>query len=703
GIQTFIKFPFVIEKANNLLLMDKPYFSEDGFICPYIVEEMTDEQKTSFMNFLYDQWANHKKKTEIKNIDWTKIDEKETVKVLGFNPKISVYPSEYACKNEQLPEYLIEWVNNEEQKIQFLSDLGIWTEDSVIVALRKFLKGDIEQFANNQLAQEKRSNDNKTMLFNTFEWLKANKIELKTKEQYETFKKVVEIINNNRKENQALIIQDEYDFEELLENSEEWDEDYYHEWKNEVEDKFSVFLYDNALPKTIGLDKIDDYVFYRYNGGDAVLNEDVIYLNKNADIKKALSTIASDENNDFTFEDLWKLFDTRGNATVGLDDTQQEKLKFDKQISKQKELLEKEKASLLRQKRQLETDYNRKINLETKKILHAEKEKHKELESKLKLEAEAKKKLESDFNKKINLKTKEILYVEKAKQKKMEAELKLQAEAKVKKETAKIQRENKNEKNRFNRLQESFSSLQKNSEKKIDSLKEQLEKKQTPQALGLLEEKIFLHELEKKFPYDKFDHTGKGGDIIHYIEVEKKQVGIICYELKKVSKFDNAHIEQAYKAKQQRKADYGLLVTNAKRNKDDVGFSLYKEVIIIHPSAALALVSLLRENLILIAKMKLNGGKREESINAVLEYIQSPVFKNGIEDIINTSRDLYKELKKEVDSHIKIWKGRHDKYINICKEAINIKATVSNPLNRIDKSHNKIEEMNAILLPEKID
>lgn len=303
GIKKILKeLPFVISEKNELL--EEPYFLEEKFVCPdLITKDLTDLQKIDFIDFLFNQWNKKNKKTAIKNIDWSKLDDIETVNILGFNPITSVYPSKYACESEALPAYLIKWLGKEESKIDFLTDLGIWTENSVIVELRKYLSGKIKDFHNNRLAQETRFNEDETTLFNSFEWLKEKEITLKSEEQFETFKKVVDVINENRTNIGDLEIKDEFDFEILEENATEWEESYYENWK--VDSDVAIFLYESELPKTISLVEIADYEFYSFPEGNiAVDDENNIYINKNADVKKELRKLEL-ENDDFNFDGLW--------------------------------------------------------------------------------------------------------------------------------------------------------------------------------------------------------------------------------------------------------------------------------------------------------------------------------------------------------------------------------------------------------------
>ncbi|MDI9357360.1 MAG: hypothetical protein QM528_00255 [Phycisphaerales bacterium] len=301
----FKRFPVKVDDNDNLLLIKKPYFEDDEFVCPYIKNDLSDEGKISLLEFLFDQWDKKNKKTAIKNIDWSKIDDVETVNILGFNPTTSVFPSKYACESEALPDYLIKWIGNAKSKIDFLTDLGIWTENSVIVELRQYLSGEINVFHNNRLAQETHFNEDQTVLFNSFQWLKEKEIKLKTTEQFETFKAVVAVINDNRTNNKDLKIEEASDFEELAEKSTEWEEPYYENWKQES--KILIYLYEGALPKSVLLDEIEDCLFYYfYEGNIAIDDKNHIYINKKSDIKKELRKLELEENSDFNFDELWQ-------------------------------------------------------------------------------------------------------------------------------------------------------------------------------------------------------------------------------------------------------------------------------------------------------------------------------------------------------------------------------------------------------------
>lgn len=210
---------------------------------------------------------------------------------LGFDIKCGVYPSDYALESEKLPKYLQEWIEHGEINISSLESIGIYTENSTLVTLRKFFTTKSD-FNVNTIAQDEKLSDGK-MLLNTFELLKEREIELNTENDLAIFKEMVRVINSSRTKEQELIIQEEFDFEILGSKSTEW---------KSIGD-FSIYLYKGSLPKILKLHEIQDYIFYRYSEGDYAVNGMNIYLNENEDKTKTLQKVALDSNNNFTSED----------------------------------------------------------------------------------------------------------------------------------------------------------------------------------------------------------------------------------------------------------------------------------------------------------------------------------------------------------------------------------------------------------------
>jgi hypothetical protein len=403
---------------------------------------------------------------------------------------------------------------------------------------------------------------------------------------------------------------------------------------------------------------------------------------------------------------------------TGVWDAKEKALK--KLEEKRRELVQKEKLMKIKfdedKKRLLALEKNKSLRIleSQKKVFEKQLIKERELIKKQrnKIEKEYKNNLAAEINKmKRNEKEKEQalkLHFNQLTKSKIDSE-----KQRLVKQKLNMERIERNLRDKNNKLVIQFRSLQNKNQlalekqnKKIKSLEEQLQKNQTPQMLGLLNEGEFLAKLKEEFPHDEFVHTGKGGDIVHKILEKSKVVGIIVYELKKVSKFNKDHITQTFEAKQKRGADYGILVTNAKRNKEDMGFSSTKGVIIIHPAGALVLIDILRQQLIQISRLKLGQEERNKAIKLVLEYVQGANFKNSIENIIQDTIELYENMGKEVKDHIKIWNLRLHKYKSINLKANDINSNVVQLLQSDKKEHKLIEEkedIDSISLPEKIE
>lgn len=319
GISKFFELPVDIDKTKETIIVAEPFFTEDKFACEYLKAELNDDQRIDLIKFIFDKWQRNKK-TVIKNIDWEKINDIETKNLLGFNPNLSVYPNEFSLKEEQLPEYLTDWISKTEDATKFLSDLKVQTESSLTVSLRKYFKSNGE-FQISRIARE----GIEELLFNTFNWLKDNDIKLHNFETYKVFEDVVNVINNKRKETKQgdLILQSEFDFEKLQDEAEELEEEYYTSWKESLDDKYSIFLFNGELPKIIKLDEIDDYIFREYYSEDITISEEnVIYINREKDIQKLLYGLVTQDK--ISSEELLQLYQTK-NEIIG--DNEVEELK----------------------------------------------------------------------------------------------------------------------------------------------------------------------------------------------------------------------------------------------------------------------------------------------------------------------------------------------------------------------------------------
>ncbi|MGI0069223.1 MAG: DUF2130 domain-containing protein [Nitrosopumilaceae archaeon] len=251
-------------------------------------------------------------------------------------------------------------------------------------------------------------------------------------------------------------------------------------------------------------------------------------------------------------------------------------------------------------------------------------------------------------------------------------------------------------KSNISQLKGEYSKSKKQNEKlneHVERLEKQLKEKATPQIEGLLYEKELMKQLQKRFPDDEFVNTGKGGDIIQSVVNDKEIVGTIVYECKRVKSYVSKYVKQIYDAQNTRKAEFGILVTNAMK-KGTNGFFVEKGVIIVHSTGVLYVAGILRRQIVQISDMKLGQMEREKAVKSILTYLESSEFTNSVGSIIQDSVSLYNELMDEIKKHFRAWKERYGLYSRINSEANAIQGNTKALL-----SGKEMEEKKKSMLP----
>lgn len=220
--------------------------------------------------------------------------------------------------------------------------------------------------------------------------------------------------------------------------------------------------------------------------------------------------------------------------------------------------------------------------------------------------------------------------------------------------------------------------LLKGKEAEIQRLKERIkhiQKGSTPQTGGLEFEEKLVERLRREYPEDKIEHKGKGGDVLHQVFFHGKNAGVIVYECKRTPRISKSHISQTLRARRERNADFCVLVTTGTRSRFS-GFDREGEVLIVSPLGVIALVEMLRCNLIEMLQARVERRKRAEVAARVLAFVSDKQFKQRLGDIIATARNLNKELEGEMKDHIRHWKHRSERYNCVGLDAQNIRENI---------------------------
>lgn len=305
AISKIFNKPYALEDSSKeLLLIKEPYFENKEFICPGIEYHLDQEQQQEILEFIFKKWTDDKYKKTVQELKLDKIQGTDVEDILGFEPLYSVYPSQYALGDETLPDYVINWIEKDdsESKVNFLKDLGLWTLDTTIVELRKFLQGEITEFKNSQLMQQARFNDDTTMLYNCLEWLKQTNIVLENALQYDIFKSIVELINDDNSVSDIEIIE-EPDFDTLYEKSTLWSDPAYINWAKEH--NIQIYLYTGKMPQSILVDDFGDYAFYTIYCLDIIDNQTNLDVFINSEVNDKLQILKELDSDTYDFNALW--------------------------------------------------------------------------------------------------------------------------------------------------------------------------------------------------------------------------------------------------------------------------------------------------------------------------------------------------------------------------------------------------------------
>lgn len=209
----------------------------------------------------------------------------------------------------------------------------------------------------------------------------------------------------------------------------------------------------------------------------------------------------------------------------------------------------------------------------------------------------------------------------------------------------------------YERRISTFATKSREQADEIRRLKEQIEKGITPQIEGLLEEKNLLKHLKEVFPNDRYEHTGKGGDIVHTVIHGGSEVGVIVYECKRVKVFQRAHLLQTAEARKKREADYAILVTNVLPSRQTF-FYVERDVIVLSPTGLVPVVHTARQSLISLHQLRASQADRQRAIRAVYDYLSGREYRDRINSIGAEMEDLKKEVADELRFHKKNWTKR---------------------------------------------
>jgi superfamily I DNA and/or RNA helicase len=168
----FKKKQNVLSLTDEFKITQSPWLDGNTFNCPYLKENLSEEETISFLDSLRVLLAN----TKEKEISW---DTVEWAKHLGWTPNQKIFtkdPELWLLKKERLPDYILSWFSkyDAEEMNLFCHQLGIRLESDLIIRIRKCFS-DQEELTVEDIQLDEVSS------LNTLRWLKREKIKIKSK------------------------------------------------------------------------------------------------------------------------------------------------------------------------------------------------------------------------------------------------------------------------------------------------------------------------------------------------------------------------------------------------------------------------------------------------------------------------------------------------------------------------------------------
>lgn len=337
---------------------------------------------------------------------------------------------------------------------------------------------------------------------------------------------------------------------------------------------------------------------------------------------------------------------------------------YDKKINEYKCIVDSERASLDKEKNEIskqrqeideliQRQLNMKLNSEREqirlKIANDYEEKLKMLENEAKIAKEDS----------LQLKRKEIeLLQTQQKLNDMKQDYELELQKKLLEQQQLLRTEMENNLNQRHELQTRELKKQLDDQKKlVDEMRRKAEQG-SMQMQGEVQELILEEFLAVKYPYDIISEVPKGksgADIIQTVRNPlNAECGKIAYESKRTVSFNKEWITKLKDDMIAIKADVGVIVTQT-MPQGVKSFSNIDGIWVCSFSEFESVVSVLREMLISINQVKLQGINKSDAKEMIYNYLTSNEFNQRVTQIVDTFNKIRDGINKERTQMTKIW------------------------------------------------
>ena len=179
--------------------------------------------------------------------------------------------------------------------------------------------------------------------------------------------------------------------------------------------------------------------------------------------------------------------------------------------------------------------------------------------------------------------------------------------------------------------------------------------------LGEGSELDLYDELRRAFEFDRIHRVPKGvngADVIHEVVNNGKVCGKIIYDAKNRDAWQNAFASKLKADKLAQGADHAILSSN-KFPKDKSQIHCQDNIIIANPMRVLAIVEILRDQLIRMHELRVSNEERGSKTVELYAFITSEPFKQLVEQVEAQARKMLELDSREQEAHRRVWDQRN--------------------------------------------
>ena len=192
----------------------------------------------------------------------------------------------------------------------------------------------------------------------------------------------------------------------------------------------------------------------------------------------------------------------------------------------------------------------------------------------------------------------------------------------------------------------------------------------TANELGEGSEIDLFEQLRNAFEGDRIQRVPKGvngADVIHEVIHNGKVCGKIIYDAKNRDAWQNGFATKLKADKLAQGADFAILSSN-KFPKDKAHVHNQDGVIVANPARVIALVEILREQLVRMLELRVSNEARGSKMEDLYAFVTSEQCRQLIEQVEAQAGKMIELDTKEQEAHRRLWDQRK-KLINSVQKA----------------------------------